>query len=395
MRKIAANYIYTVSGQELKNGIVEIDETGKILNVIDTKGNLKEISNLEFYNGIIVPGFVNAHSHIELAHMKDVLTCRKKGLPSFIEEIIAKRNFPDDLKEQIKNAEQEMANGGIVAVGDISNTDDSFAMKKNSKLYFHTFIETFTVDNNSADEAFATAKVNREKLNSLQLPSTIVHHSSYTVPDKLSDMIVDYEKKIKKIISVHNQETIGEDELLLDNKGELKETLERIGFNFSDFTFDRKNAIKKILSNSKKNDNILLIHNTFTSEDDLKFAENYSDNIYWVFCPNSNIFIEDRLPNLPMFFDANVKTCFGTDSYASNDELSILSEMKTVAENFPQISFYKIIKSATLNGAKALNIDNVAGSIEVGKTPGINLITNFDFENKCLTDKSEVKCLTL
>ena len=197
----------------------------------------------------------------------------------------------------------------------------------------------------------------------------------------------------KKIVSVHNQETAGEDELLLHNKGDFKPILEKIGFKFSDFTFGGRNALQNILHNTKKEDNILLIHNTFTSEKDIEFAENYSKNIYWVFCPNSNLYIEDRLPNMQLFFDKNLKTCLGTDSYASNDELSILSEMKTITKNFPNISFDKIIKSATFNGAKALDITSFAGSLETGKTPGINLISNFDFENMRLTEKSEVRNL--
>ena len=94
-----------------------------------------------------------------------------------------------------------------------------------------------------------------------------------------------------------------------------------------------------------------------------------------------------------MFFKKGVKTCIGTDSYASNTELSVLSELKVIAENFPEIPFEKLIESATLNGAKALKIDDRYGSIEEGKTPGINLISKFDYNKMTLSPDSSIKVL--
>ena len=393
MRKISANYIFT-GKQVLKNGIIEIDNNGKIIDVIDTNGNLREEASLEFYSGVIVPGFINAHCHIELSHMKGAINNETvKGLPGFIDEIISKRNFPDDLEETIKKADKEMQLVGIVAIGDISNTDDSFNVKKNSKIFYQTFIETFTTDNKSAKSAFEIAKKNKEILDKLNLASTIVPHASYTVPDALYSKISNFEKGKKKIISIHNQETEGEDFVIQSQTGKLADVLIGKGFNFDDFTFKGNNSLEHTLFNQNKNDNILLIHNTFSTKENVEFAEKFSKNIYWVFCPLSNLYIEKTLPNLPLFFKKNVKTCIGTDSYASNTELSILSELKTITKHFPQISFEKLIEAACLNGAKSLNIDNKFGSIEIDKTPGLNLISNFNFNKMALTEKSSVKVL--
>jgi len=393
MRKISANYIFT--GKEiLKNGIVEIDKNGKIANIINTNGKLHEEESLEFYSGVIVPGFINAHCHIELSHMKGVIDNKTvKGLPGFINEIISKRNFPKNLEDIIKAADKEMQCSGIVAVGDISNTDDSFNTKKNSKIYYHTFVETFTISNEKSEEAFNIAKKNKNILNDLNLAGTIVPHASYTVPDILYESISNFEKEKKKVISIHNQESKGEDFVIQMQSGNLAEVLINKGFQFKDFTFNGNSSIEHSISHQNKTDNILLIHNTFSSKANVEFAEDFSKNIYWVFCPLSNLYIEKTLPNLPMFFNKNVKTCIGTDSYASNTELSILSELKTITKHYPEISFEKLIESACINGAKALNIDNKFGSIEIGKTPGINLISNFDYTKMALTSKSKVKVL--
>jgi len=393
MKKISAPYIFT--GKEvLKNGIIELDDNSEIINIIDTKGQVKEDASLEYYSGVIVPGFVNAHCHIELSHMKGVIDNKTvKGLPGFIDEIISKRNFPKDLEEKIHKADREMNFGGTVAVGDISNTDDSFNVKKNSNIYYHTFIETFTINNSQSEEAFNTAKKNKQKLDTLNLKGTIVPHASYTVPDVLYDRISNFEKTTKKVISIHNQETPGEDLVIQSQSGTLADVLINKGFQFKDFSFPGNNSLECNLLRQNKEDNILLIHNTFSNKENIEYAENFSKNIYWVFCPLSNLYIEKILPDIPMFFDRNVKICIGTDSYASNTELSILSELKTITKHYPKIRFENLIESACLNGAKALNINNKFGSIEIGKSPGINLITGFDFKKMSLKSTSKIKVL--
>lgn len=393
MRRLSAEYIFT--GKEiLKRGIVEIEDNGKIISVTDTKGKIEEQESLEFYNGIIVPGFINAHCHLELSHMKGMISGKSgRGLPGFIDEIISKRNFPDNLKELIEKGDKEMQMKGIVAVGDISNTDDSFELKKKSKIYYQTFIEAFTISDNKVDETFATAKEHYLKLQKTNLPAAIVPHAAYSVPDRLYKMINEFDNNKFRIISVHNQETPGEDELIKNKTGALAEVLADKGFLLNEFSYPGNTALQTNLHYLNKKDNILLIHNTFSKEKDIDFAEDFSDNIYWVFCPLSNLYIENTLPDLPLFFKKNLKTCIGTDSYASNTELSVLSELKAIIEKFPEIPFEKLIETATINGAKALKIERKYGSIEVGKSPGINLLSKFDFDKMTLTQDSKVKVL--
>jgi len=393
MRRLSAEYIFT--GKEiLKRGIVEIEDNGKIISVTDTKGKIEEQESLEFYNGIIVPGFINTHCHLELSHMKGMISGKSgRGLPGFIDEIISKRNFPDNLKELIEKGDKEMQMKGIVAVGDISNTDDSFELKKKSKIYYQTFIEAFTISDNKVDETFATAKEHYLKLQKTNLQTAIVPHAAYSVPDRLYKMINEFDNNKFRIISVHNQETPGEDELIKNKTGALAEVLADKGFLLNEFSYPGNTALQTNLHYLNKKDNILLIHNTFSKEKDIDFAEDFSDNIYWVFCPLSNLYIENTLPDLPLFFKKNLKTCIGTDSYASNTELSVLSELKAIIEKFPEIPFEKLIETATINGAKALKIERKYGSIEVGKSPGINLLSKFDFDKMTLTQDSKVKVL--
>jgi len=388
MRTLSADYIYSHEKGFIPKGILQIDDSGRVFKLIETHGNLQETGSLEYYNGILIPGFVNAHCHLELSHMKHVLTPGNK-LHGFVDEILEKRFTPENLSDILERADLEMRSEGIVAVGDISNTADGFETKKKSTIKYHSFIELFS--NNDKNIPMLTEQAKKVYRELGELSGNYTPHASYTVSDKLFDEINALNAKHPHIISIHNQETAGEDELFLKQSGPLYETLKGKGFNYQNFHFTGKNALETTLPKLPSDKNILLIHNTFTRASDIDFAENYSDSVFWVFCPASNLYIEEQLPNIPLFFEKGVKTCIGTDSYASNDKLSVLHELKIMRKHFPEISLKALLDSASINGAEALNIQDKYGSLTVGKRPGINLLTNVDYKQMQLTDESDVE----
>jgi cytosine/adenosine deaminase-related metal-dependent hydrolase len=135
----------------------------------------------------------------------------------------------------------------------------------------------------------------------------------------------------------------------------------------------------------------MLVHNTYTSLKDIYFILRSGRAVTWCFCPNANLYIENRLPKIEMFQYHDFNITLGTDSLASNKNLCILSELKTLHSNFSSLALTDTIKWATINGAKFLGIDDKFGSIEKGKKPGLNLITNVN--GLKLTPESEVQKL--
>ena len=119
----------------------------------------------------------------------------------------------------------------------------------------------------------------------------------------------------------------------------------------------------------------LFVHNTLTTADDIKAAQAWSDHVYWATCPNANLYIENRLPNYQVFLDTKARMTIGTDSLTSNWQLSVLEEMKTISRYQSYVPFETLLRWATLNGAQALGFEKDLGSLEVGKTPGLNLIS--------------------
>jgi cytosine/adenosine deaminase-related metal-dependent hydrolase len=134
-----------------------------------------------------------------------------------------------------------------------------------------------------------------------------------------------------------------------------------------------------------------MVHNTCTNLKDIYFIKRFDRNISWCFCPNANLYIENRLPKVDLFFGQGFNITLGTDSLASNSKLCILNEMLTLQQNFPAISTAKLMEWGTINGARYLGIDDEKGTLEKGKRPGLNLITGLDGLN--LTPESKVQRL--
>src|SRR3954463_13863581 len=181
MKSFRADYVFPVYADPIKNGIVTVDDQGKVIAVTDS--NKPSSGHVQQVNGIICPGFINTHCHTELSHLKDKVK-PKGGLVNFIKDVQSLRNTDhQEVLDAIAKADQEMYDNGIVAVGDISNTNNSVVMKKQSKLYYHTFIETFGFLPEKAAEVFekALALLNEFKPGSC----SVTPHAPYSVSKEL------------------------------------------------------------------------------------------------------------------------------------------------------------------------------------------------------------------
>ena len=285
-----------------------------------------------------------------------------------------------------------MRKNGIVAAGDISNKADSFEIKRNSTIKYYTFIEIFASNPDKADLVFTSGLSIYNKLKEYRLLGSVNPHAPYSMSDPLWDKLQNFAKKNPSIWSLHNQESEEENLLFLNRSGELASLLSKFNPYLKDWTPPGLTSLQYIKKNLKAPEGLLLVHNTFTTEDDLKAIEDIKNKTTLVLCPNSNLYIENKLPDIPLLNKSGFNIALGTDSLASNTQLSVLDEMKTIRSNF-NIDFNILIKWATLNGANALGFGIELGSISKGKKPGLNLIRNFDFQNMQLTDKSTVTAI--
>jgi cytosine/adenosine deaminase-related metal-dependent hydrolase len=396
VRKIAATYIFPGNQPPIKNGILTCSSDGTIVDISGSNEKITEQSGLEFYSGILVPGFVNTHCHLELSHLKGKIE-EKTGIGGFIGQINQLRNQQTENTEKaIQAADRKMWAAGTVAVGDISNSTLTLETKKNSKIFYHTFIESFGFHPSRAERAFDYAQFVKFQFKEKGLSNCIVPHSPYSVSKPLFEKIKANAIAEKSILTIHNQESKSEDEFFKNGVGAILNHLQNnLGIDTSHWEPTGKSSLISILPYLPAENQLLLVHNTFTKKEDLMELKKIRsmDNTFFVLCPNSNLYIENQLPPFPLFKVENLNVCIGTDSLASNRELSVLAEMITIQLNFPELKLEELIQWASINGAKALQIDTQFGSFEVGKNPGVNLISGIDFKTMKLTEKSKVKRL--
>lgn len=366
MKAIQADWLFPVETEPIKNGILVYDESGKILFV----GNPSTYSGTQpqKINGALVPGFVNVHCHLELSYLKGRIN-QGAGLDVFIRELEKQKNgcTLEDKLIAIERAEKEMHENGIVAVGDICNTDLTVATKKKSTLLFYNLIELFGFHPTKADKVFSDGLALKEKLQSTG-SSCLTPHAPYSVSDNLFSKLNDGSLK-----SIHLAESVEEEEMFLHGKGKIIERIQSFGNDLSLWKTPGKRPLNWIWERMEKAQRILLVHNTFLDKTDIEFLqkETQPHRTCFALCPNANLFIENKLPDIPMLEASGFPICLGTDSLASNLELNMLSEIHTIANNFPEIPFTTLLQWATLNGAKFFGWENELGSFAVGKTPGV------------------------
>ncbi|MDP4207587.1 MAG: amidohydrolase family protein [Bacteroidota bacterium] len=391
IRKLSAQYIFPADAPPLKRGIVVVDDKDEILDLIDTNGHFSEMERLEFYDGIITPGFVNTHTHLELSHLKGCVD-KHTGLLGFIRNIGRLRGVASS-EEDFRKADRLMRQNGIVAAGDISNCDDSFRVKASSPIKYFTFIELFGVQSDIAADKISQGMALYNQLRNYDLSAAVSPHAPYSMSDRLWELLVSLGREQNSIWSVHNQETFDENRLFVDKSGAFVDFLNFVDPQFQSWLPKGCTSFQYCKQFYKELQKVLLVHNTFTSKEDITALADIKDKIVFVLCPNANLYIENCLPDIDLLRNSGCLVAVGTDSLASNTNLSVLEELKTLQHNFSQLTLQELVSWGTINGAKALGFDKDLGSISKGKKPGLNLISNINFPEMKLTSQSEVKVL--
>jgi cytosine/adenosine deaminase-related metal-dependent hydrolase len=456
MRKIGAEKIFD-GHRFLENHVLLISEEGVVDAVVprETAGD-----NIEHYEGVLTPGFVNCHCHLELSHMKGKVP-EKTGLVDFVFKIVRERSASAEaVREAIAKAEKEMKEGGVVAVGDICNNTLTLEQKRKGNLHYYNFIEASgwlpavsevrferakgmyeefvevrreTGDGRGVDGVLRQAQGDRDIVNGersmangdLQsgqqqelTPNSIVPHAAYSVSAGLWEKIQPYFEG--KAVSIHNQETRFEDEFFLEGTGDFQRMYELMKIDNSHHIPTRKSSLQSYFHKLNKADRIILVHNTFTREEDVMYVRgetivngersmvngdlrsgrddrtgsgdlsgvkeeelqgrgepstiNRQPPTFFCLCVNANQYIEAAMPPVELLRKNGCAIVLGTDSLASNWSLSIVDEMKTIRKYFPHVPFAEMLGWATLNGARALAMDGWLGSFEKGKKPGVVLM---------------------
>ncbi|MFT3826778.1 MAG: amidohydrolase family protein [Chitinophagaceae bacterium] len=370
-RKFRAGHLFTGNALLHSDEVLITSEDGVVESIIPAA---EAGEGIETFEGIISPGFVNCHCHLELSHMKGVIP-ERTGMTDFLLGVMQQRFFPpEQIAQAIADAETAMWQQGIVAVGDICNTADTLVQKQAGKLRYHNFIETIGFIPATAPLRFEAAlKVyNQFMAAGQQHNTTLAPHAPYSVSPPLFELITHAANNT--LLTLHNQESKDEQQFIDNGTGELLRLYKTMGMDIAFYQPYGKSSVQACMPYFLPGQSVILVHNVLTSKEDLQFIQTLPVTAHFCLCPNANNYIGNGLPDVELFREQQVNIVVGTDSLSSNHQLSVLEELKTLKQAYSGVAIEELLQWATLNGAKALAMEQELGSFEKGKKPGVLLV---------------------
>ena len=392
MKRFTAKYLYTLTSREpLRNAFVEVSDDGTVLSV----GNCAPGEEIDYE--VLVPGFVNAHCHVELSYMKGLFR-KGSGMAGFIDQINALRDTSslEDKIAALKEAMDGLWDQGVQAMADISNCDDSFAVKASHPLYTRTFLEVFGADPASCDEVMSSVQALQEKAVGMGLDAAPTPHSCYTMSPEL--VTASSVAGLKSgYLSFHSEESDEEEQMMRYGSGPMWDNRIANGIHTPPVTgtSSLEYFLDRLLAGGLSAPipgHVLLVHECCLSTEGAALAKKVLAQPFLAICPLSNLFIHNTLPPIPVMRASGIPICVGTDSLSSNDALNIVDELYCLQQAFPEVPLGELLEWACLNGARFLGKEGVIGSIKKGKKPGIVLIEGIEEGRLSASSKSRRLC---
>lgn len=377
--RVTAEFVYTLDAEPIKRGYVEYDDADGTIVSVGQCADDEVVSA-----GALVPGFVNAHCHIELSHLHTKFR-KGTGMAGFIDQINELRDWAGrETKMQLtKQWMDKMWEDGVSAMADISNDDSSFDVKKVHPIYTRTFLEVFGSEPHMCDGVMAEVAQLQALADEAGIDAAPTPHSCYTMSPQL--LSASAAKGLESgYLSYHSQESQEEEDLLISGSGAMYENRKRSGMSTPPVTgesslkyfLDRLAAVKQ----APYDEHILLVHNVCLKQSDIDALKKVMNNPFFAICPLSNIFIHNALPPIELMRQNGLAIALGTDSLSSNDDLDMMKELICLHANFPQVPMQELLVWASLNGARFLGKEARLGSLTPGKRPGVVRVTEIDTE---------------
>ena len=359
MRRIAAKYLYTLTSTEpVRNGFVEVEDDGT---VVRTGVCADPAAEPEFIDGAVAPGFVNAHCHVELSYLKGQFR-KGTGMAGFIDQINEMRDNKS-LQEKVDDLTREMDSmweQGVVGMADISNCDDSFAVKARHPMYTRTFLEVFGTEPEDCEAVMDGVRKLQKVADGFGIDAAPTPHSCYTMSPELVTA-VSVEGLRSGFLSFHTGMSVPP----VTGKSSLLYFIDRLLKGHS-APFD---------------EHILLVHECCMDQEGIDAVKAVMNHPFVAVCPLSNLFIHNALPPIDLMRRNALKICVGTDSLSSNDDLRIVDELYCLQRNFPEVPLGELLTWASRNGAEFLAKPEF-GTLEPGKRPGLVVIDHLDADGR-------------
>ena len=372
---LRARIVYPVDRLPIEGGVVTID--GERIVAVEAAsqagGTVRDLGDVA-----LVPGFINAHTHLEFSHLRAPLGRPGMPLVEWLPLAIAEwQNRSHSAESSIASGTQESLFAGTCAIGEIATADPA-AYPTDAAVALTPFLEVIGFSRARAASAFASVQerlaqrglAQRGRSSFLEKSCVpfvgLSPHAPYTVSPELVGKLVQLAREQGLPVAMHLAESAEEIEFLSAGTGPFRDLLDArsmwdpeaipLGSRSLDYL--------RLLADAPR---ALVIHGNYLDRDERAFLAAHADRMSLVYCPRTHAYFQHPPYPLAELLTAGVRVVLGTDSRASNPDLSLLGEIRHVARSHPAVPADAILNMATLSAAQALGCDDECGSITPGK----------------------------
>ncbi|HJN10467.1 MAG: amidohydrolase family protein [Pirellulaceae bacterium] len=366
---VRARYLFPCDAAPSRNACLTV-QNGRIVAV----GSAAAASIVDLGQVAILPGLVNAHTHLEFSKLSAPLGSREMPFPDWVRRVIAWRNEQSTERRGSDNWRNpaieagicESVVAGVTTLGEIA-TLPVVPLDRYGDFSGVAFLELLGLRDESHDALIAAAQQFTASSKPLR-PSRwgLSPHAPYTVSLRLLERIVQLSVRQRLPVTMHLAETRDELELLDNASGPLFELLRDLGA-WQTGAIPSATRPLHYLESLAKAHRSLVIHGNYLDRAEIDWVARHRGRMSVVYCPRTHdYFGHDRYP-LTELLAAGVRVAIGTDSRASNPDLSLLNELRFAARTHPEVALDEILRMGTIAAAAALGMDDHRGSLTVGK----------------------------
>jgi aminodeoxyfutalosine deaminase len=388
MRAVHADAVVTGDAEVVRDGAVVVDARGTVIDVGPAGEVLARHAGIapERVRGVLLPGLVNAHTHIELSALRGQVP-GGAGFVPWVEQMIGVRAEvrPEDDAAAIDEAVADLEAFGTVAVGEVSNSLSAVQPLARRGFVGRVFHEVFGIERVPLEQRVADLpKIIAERVGEWPSPDlayTPTPHTLYTTHAAVVRRLAREARERGSRISLHLAEHAAERRFLEHGDGPIPAWYEmRLKLRRDLLEWPGRSPIALADDLGALGPHTICVHLTDARPEELEQVARRGAPV--VFCPRSNLFIETRLPPLLAARAAGIFPGLGTDSLASNASLDVLAEARALADRFPTVPARDLLRMATWEGARALGRDDV-GRVARGSRPGLFAVDGDPGDDPC------------
>jgi cytosine/adenosine deaminase-related metal-dependent hydrolase len=368
MQRLTARWIVPVDQPPIAWGAIEID--GERICVVGPADSLKasrpNVPTVDLAEAIVLPGLVNAHTHLEFSNLARPIPAGN-GFGDWIGQVVAHRRGQHDAGKAVEVGWGESLASGVTTIGEIATSDAWRELPVTSPAGV-VYREVIGLLPERWDAALAAARYHLSRMKD-GWTLGLSPHASYSVHPELYERLIDLAVEANAPVAVHLAETQDELELLQHGRGPLVEQLRKFGA-WRDGLLPAGRSVLDYLMPLAAAKRGLVIHGNYLTDAEIEFLAG-QPNMSVVYCPRTHAAFGHVPHPWLRLIAAGVRVALGTDSRASNPDLSLWNEVRFLADEFPDVDPAALIRMATLNGAQALGCDADAGSLTQGKLANV------------------------